>query len=161
MWKDRIFCKTEMQCFSQLYNWILLRTIPLKSSKHFGTTMQTALPPSFHKYYWTVMQEMWNHSWPSLPIMTYCLPSMVLIMYCKCSHLQKKTGKLSLIIFSLWSNIFSFVKGKLWRRHFDVFLHRDLSKKSRFFFSRNESFWPESNSYSTNECMWFYRFGLE
>lgn len=79
--EDRISCKTEMSHFSQLYNWILLSTIPLKSSKYFWTTMQTVLPSSSDKYYWTVIQKTWNHSLPFLPIMAYCLHGLIKVLW--------------------------------------------------------------------------------
>lgn len=92
------------------------------------------------------IQKMWEHSCSSLPIMAYCLPSMVLIKMMWVFKFTKKTKKIKPCEFFPSDLRFSFAEGKLWRRHYDAFLHRHLSKKSSFFYFQNISFWPESNT---------------
>lgn len=95
----------------------------------------------------------------------FCLLWLIAFMvlkYCECSHLQTKGNKKTEPHdFSLWSNVrSSFAEGKLWRRHYDAFLHRHLFKKQEIFFFQNGSFLPESNSQSTKECTQLYWFWL-
>lgn len=113
VWKDRISCKT---CFflsskpESCWGPFFCRAPSLLE-------LQCKLSLSFHKYYQIVIQKMWNHSWPSLPIIAYCLHPMALIEVLSVpSDKWKERRELHLVIFSLWSKMrFSFAEGRLWR----------------------------------------------